>query len=120
MLQSSDSESFSFEDFEGAIIIISFSLIIGDISIIDVILDCFGSFIVIDFFRWILIVPSIILKIISEGRVVTVIDGFKFPIGIEAEDGTEGVIDEAEDGISVYKLIHIGVGGDIGLILNGG
>lgn len=94
-------------------------LVIGDISVVDIILDGLGSFVIVGIIRRIFFCPPVVLKVVPEGRVVAVIDGLELAIGIEAEDGAEGVVDEAEDRIRVDELLHVGVGRQVGLVLDG-
>jgi hypothetical protein len=94
-------------------------LIIGNISIIDIILDGLGSFVIVGIFRRIFFWPTIAFKVVPEGRVISIIDGFELPVGIEAKDRAEGVVDEAEDRIRVGELLHVGVGGKVVLVLDG-
>lgn len=77
-------------------------LIIGDIAVVDALINNFGLIIGVIILGLFPIVPLIMLKVISEGGVVAILDGLELSVGVEAEHCAEGVIDEAEDGISVY------------------
>jgi hypothetical protein len=94
-------------------------LIIGNISIVDIILDGLGSFVIVGIFRRIFFCPPVAFEVVPEGRVISIINGLKLAVGVEAKDCTEGVKDEAEDGIGVDELAHVGVCGEVVLVLYG-
>ena len=95
-------------------------LIVGDVSVVDALIHDLGLIIRIVALGLLPIVPLIVLKVVSEGRVVAVLDRLELAVGIEAEHGTEGVIDKAEDRIGVDVLAKGGVGADVLPVLDGG
>jgi hypothetical protein len=95
-------------------------LIIGDISVIDALIHDLGLIIRIVTLGLLPIVPLIMRKVVSEGRVVPVLDSLELPIGIEAKHRTEGVKHKAEDRIRVDVLSKRRVRTDVLPVLNGG
>jgi hypothetical protein len=120
LCKSSDPDSLALEHLKGAIIVIPLLLIVGDISVVDALIHDLGLIIRIIALGLLPIVPLIVLKVVSEGRVVAVLDRLELAVGIEAEHGTEGVIDKAEDRIGVDVLSKGGVGADVLPVLDGG
>lgn len=99
-------------------IVISLMLVVYDFAVIDFIIHGICVFIhgVLLQILWLFISG----EVGPEGGIGIVLDGLELSVGIEAENGTEGIVGEAEDGISIAKLLHAGIRGKIGLVLNGG
>lgn len=93
-------------------------LVIGNVTIVDIVIDSLGV-LVLGFGRG-LFVAIIILEVVAKCGVVAVVDSLEFSIGEEAEDGAEGVIDEAEYGICVDEDVHVGISADVVAVLDGG
>lgn len=104
MNQSSYSDTLTFEYFKSAVIVVSLLLIVGDVSVIYVVIDSFGSSIGVSFLRF--LVPICSFEVVPQSWVAIVLNGLELSIGIEAKDGTEDVVNEAEDGISEGELVH--------------
>jgi hypothetical protein len=113
---SSDLHAVPLEHFESSMIVISLLLVVDYVPVVDFVIDGLG---VLDIAVLLQILGLISAEVGLEGGIIIVLNGLEFAIGVEAEDGAEGVVGEAEDGISVAEGEHSAVGREVGLVLNG-
>ena len=59
------------------------------------------------------------LKVVAESWILIVSLHFEFFIGVVEEDGAEGVVGKADDGVIEGELLYHGERGDVSTILDG-
>lgn len=91
-------------------------LVNHDISVIYIIIDGLWDNSIL---CWTILLVLLTLKIIFKGRVISIFDGFKLSIRIEAEDGAKDIVNKAENRIRKNKNIHTTFCLKVDLILNG-
>lgn len=116
-------DSLTFEDFKSAMVIIPFVAIIVYISVIGLYIDVPDIVILLILISVAILSVSISrvlsLEVSSKGWIFIKSNGFELAIGVEKEDDDENIVDEANDGIDIVKLIHSVVCAWVCSILNG-